>query len=349
MSWGWRKVLQLCPFIRDFVRFSIGDGATASVWFDWWNEGGPLANTISTRDIFRSVLDLFTKARDIVVNGVWNWPLYLSTKYPFLNLMVVPNIVVNTLDRLVWQNSLGVVKPFSVAQVWSLLHPRNPKVPWSSKSVIAKLVVAALAYFVWQEQNNRLFKNNKRTATQLIACIMSSVRLKLLSCCFKKLREGVRLAHMWSLHDTWCITSTTWGKRYLDTFKYALFELPRGRDEKLIQKLLLNQKCMGYLVHAYYNVSPTSYYKDDSCCSADLKSNTTEDIISIGSFVCDHSGTKQCQFLEMFGVTNNVSSLNRQIPEFSLHLLHLIPWTVFLDHHILQFLPCCFISIIKSN
>ncbi|GKB96225.1 hypothetical protein Tco_0982362 [Tanacetum coccineum] len=39
---------------------------------------------------------------------------------------------------------------------------------------------------------------------------------------------------------------------------------------KLIQKLLLNQKCMGYLVRAYYSISPTKYYKDDSCWSADL-------------------------------------------------------------------------------
>ncbi|GJZ43832.1 hypothetical protein Tco_0591087 [Tanacetum coccineum] len=42
---------------------------------------------------------------------------------------------------------------------------------------------------------------------------------------------------------------------------------------------------MGYLVHAYYSISPTRYYKDDSCWSADLKSKATEDIISIGSFV----------------------------------------------------------------
>ncbi|GJY46835.1 retrovirus-related pol polyprotein from transposon TNT 1-94 [Tanacetum coccineum] len=54
---------------------------------------------------------------------------------------------------------------------------------------------------------------------------------------------------------------------------------------KLIQKLLLNQKCMGYLVRAYSSISPTSYYKDDSSWSADLKSKTTEDIIIIGSFV----------------------------------------------------------------
>ncbi|GJY04838.1 hypothetical protein Tco_0370778 [Tanacetum coccineum] len=42
---------------------------------------------------------------------------------------------------------------------------------------------------------------------------------------------------------------------------------------------------MGYLVYAYYSISPISYYKDDSCWSAHLKSKTIEDIISIGSFM----------------------------------------------------------------
>nr|GEX55250.1 hypothetical protein [Tanacetum cinerariifolium] len=42
---------------------------------------------------------------------------------------------------------------------------------------------------------------------------------------------------------------------------------------------------MGYLVYACYNISPTRYYKDDSCWSVDLKSKATEDIISIRSFL----------------------------------------------------------------
>nr|GEU40160.1 hypothetical protein [Tanacetum cinerariifolium] len=42
---------------------------------------------------------------------------------------------------------------------------------------------------------------------------------------------------------------------------------------------------MGYLVHAYYSIFPTSYFKDDSCWSADLKSKAIKDIISIGSFM----------------------------------------------------------------
>ncbi|GJT54758.1 hypothetical protein Tco_0989812 [Tanacetum coccineum] len=66
---------------------------------------------------------------------------------------------------------------------------------------------------------------------------------------------------------------------------------------KLIQKLLLNQKCMGYLVLAYYSISPTSFQdmqliqklRDDKKCMKKVepssRSKAIEDIISIGSFV----------------------------------------------------------------
>ncbi|GJR95273.1 reverse transcriptase domain-containing protein [Tanacetum coccineum] len=45
---------------------------------------------------------------------------------------------------------------------------------------------------------------------------------------------------------------------------------------------------MGYLARAYYSISPTRYYKDDSWWSADLKSKAIDDIISIGSFMEAH-------------------------------------------------------------
>nr|GEV58173.1 SNF2-related, N-terminal domain-containing protein [Tanacetum cinerariifolium] len=53
---------------------------------------------------------------------------------------------------------------------------------------------------------------------------------------------------------------------------------------KLIQKLLLNQKCIGYLVRAYYSISPTRLeVKDHRRHHRHWK--TIEDIISIGSFM----------------------------------------------------------------
>ncbi|GJV38022.1 hypothetical protein Tco_1410499 [Tanacetum coccineum] len=69
----------------------------------------------------------------------------------------------------------------------------------TTRSVISKLVIAASTYYIWQERNRRLFKNTKRTTKQILDCIMSSVRLKLLSCNFKKSKEGVIMARLWDL------------------------------------------------------------------------------------------------------------------------------------------------------
>ncbi|GJY61990.1 hypothetical protein Tco_0462647 [Tanacetum coccineum] len=60
----------------------------------------------------------------------------------------------------------------------------------SSRSIIAKLVVAATTYFIWQERNNRMFKKSKRSVEQVADCIINVVRLKLLSCKWKKSKDG---------------------------------------------------------------------------------------------------------------------------------------------------------------
>ncbi|GKE57833.1 reverse transcriptase domain, reverse transcriptase zinc-binding domain protein [Tanacetum coccineum] len=69
------------------------------------------------------------------------------------------------------------------------------------KSVCAKLVVAATAYFIWQERNWRLFKKGKRSTDQLVECVKASVRLKLLSCKLKKSSDGERMARLWDLPE----------------------------------------------------------------------------------------------------------------------------------------------------
>ncbi|GJY38388.1 RNA-directed DNA polymerase, eukaryota, reverse transcriptase zinc-binding domain protein [Tanacetum coccineum] len=72
----------------------------------------------------------------------------------------------------------------------------------SARSVIAKLVFAASTYFIWQERNNRLFKNHKRSYSQVIKCIISTVRLKLLTCIFKKTKTVMAFMHLWKLPDS---------------------------------------------------------------------------------------------------------------------------------------------------
>nr|GEW53521.1 hypothetical protein [Tanacetum cinerariifolium] len=82
---------------------------------------------------------------------------------------------------------LSIIKPFAKRR--------------SSKSVIAKLVLAACAYFIWQERNARLFKSQRRSVLQVIEGIIVSVRLKLVSCRFKRSRDGESFSRIWRLQE----------------------------------------------------------------------------------------------------------------------------------------------------
>ncbi|GJX79200.1 putative reverse transcriptase domain, reverse transcriptase zinc-binding domain protein [Tanacetum coccineum] len=101
-----------------------------ALMFDKWSYSCPLVNFISTREIYRTRLDTSAKVSDVVQNGAWQWPPYLLDKYPFLGSMTILNINVGSMDKLVWHNELGVVKPFTVNHVSSSMRPRNQKVDW---------------------------------------------------------------------------------------------------------------------------------------------------------------------------------------------------------------------------
>ncbi|GJQ97561.1 hypothetical protein Tco_0008700 [Tanacetum coccineum] len=90
----------------------------------------------------------------------------------------------------------------SATNVYDIIHNLLPFVKRrTTRSVIAKLVVAATAYYVWQERNWRLFKKGKRSSDQIVECILSTIRLKLLSCKLKKSKSGESLARLWDLPE----------------------------------------------------------------------------------------------------------------------------------------------------
>ncbi|GJU63731.1 hypothetical protein Tco_1245566 [Tanacetum coccineum] len=72
----------------------------------------------------------------------------------------------------------------------------------SVRSVIVKLVFAASCYFIWQERNNMIFMKKKRSQDQVIDIIISIVRLKLLTCGFKKTTSVHMLVHHWKFHTS---------------------------------------------------------------------------------------------------------------------------------------------------
>ncbi|GKA54272.1 putative reverse transcriptase domain-containing protein [Tanacetum coccineum] len=89
------------------------------------------------------------------------------------------------------------VFPSTAQDIVSHLLPLSNK--RTAKSIIGRLFLAASAYFVWFERNNRLFKKIKRPPEEIHDLIMVIVHLKLVSLRFKSKDNN----HVEDLHRFW--------------------------------------------------------------------------------------------------------------------------------------------------
>lgn len=69
-------------------------------------------------------------------------------------------------------------------------------------SVLARLVLDVVSYFIWKERNSRLLKKNSMSPDQLVGTICSTIRLKLVTFHFKNVVAGSRsLLAQWKVPD----------------------------------------------------------------------------------------------------------------------------------------------------
>ncbi|GKC88783.1 retrovirus-related pol polyprotein from transposon TNT 1-94 [Tanacetum coccineum] len=216
-----KESLWVRPLVRPFIWSRIRDGVMTSAWLDNWCSIGPLAEFISNRDIYSVGFRLNAMVCDIIVNGSRGWPSEWNVKYPVLVNTAVPHLVpipwhainlwlvikrkLKTQDTLrqwdVWEHLKRFTglsnMPSDLNSIVDFLIPlANMR---SIRSVIAKLVYAASCYFIWQERNFRIFQKKKISKDQVIDIILSTVRLKLLTCRFKKTVYTQMLTHLWKL------------------------------------------------------------------------------------------------------------------------------------------------------
>ncbi|XP_022019057.1 uncharacterized protein LOC110919088 [Helianthus annuus] len=101
----------------------------------------------------------------------------------------------------IWYGVRGRAGMGAIQNSWNdifeyLLSIANSK---KAANVIAKLVVGATVYFVWEERNRRLFTPKRRTKEQLIEIILSTVRMKLHTMRFRHSVQTERVLQEWSL------------------------------------------------------------------------------------------------------------------------------------------------------
>ncbi|GJV91138.1 reverse transcriptase domain, reverse transcriptase zinc-binding domain protein [Tanacetum coccineum] len=132
MSWGWRKILQLCDLIRPFIWAKIGNGNSTSA----------------------------CRVADIAFNDGWVWPQDCLRKAPNLDPIQIPNLVANTADSYVWCDSNGNRSEFSVRCVWEAIRTRGNEVSlyhlvWFSHCV------SRHAFHIWLVMQNNLHTQDK--------------------------------------------------------------------------------------------------------------------------------------------------------------------------------------------
>ncbi|XP_071728987.1 uncharacterized protein [Rutidosis leptorrhynchoides] len=145
-SWGWRKTLDIRSTIRQFIIHMIGDGNDTSAWHDSWNDYGPLASVIDSRDIRRAGFIGNATVSSFLSNNSWSCPQSWYSKYPMLANIAVPDTSKH--DSVRWRGTEGDLINFSVTAAWDSLRPRAPVVSWYN-SVWFQQCIPRHTFVIW--------------------------------------------------------------------------------------------------------------------------------------------------------------------------------------------------------
>ncbi|XP_013624949.1 PREDICTED: uncharacterized protein LOC106331168 [Brassica oleracea var. oleracea] len=183
--------------VRDSQRFSVtvrSNGFTASFWYDFWTELGPL-HLLFRSTASRSLrLPISATVADATRDSHWNLPPARSENAVTLQIILSTTPVpspINASDSYLWRlHTGGFGSTFSTSVTWNLLRQRSPIVEWhevfcgrfissppsdipaavsmclsyngiyaSLVRIILKLFLQVLVYSLWRERNGRIFRD----------------------------------------------------------------------------------------------------------------------------------------------------------------------------------------------
>ncbi|KAG2332027.1 hypothetical protein Bca52824_003207 [Brassica carinata] len=152
-------MLQLKPKLNDLMRCNIGDGKSASFWFDWWTDLGPLITVFGARDPRDLQLPIDSTVSSAAVNGYWFLPPARSEEAETLQVVLStmqPPSESRGKDSFLWRRgNWSFSKSFSSKATWDLFRERSPAVPWYSL-VWFKEAVPRLSFVSWMSVLARL-------------------------------------------------------------------------------------------------------------------------------------------------------------------------------------------------
>nr|GEY38464.1 reverse transcriptase zinc-binding domain-containing protein [Tanacetum cinerariifolium] len=231
--WGWKNILRIRDEVRQYLVKKIGDGGNTSVIYDNWSRVGVLQFFIIHRDLYNVTWKDDIVVKDIVMNGVCQWPAQWIEKdlynVRWKDDIVVKDIVMNGVCQwpAQWIEKYGFTS--TSEEFWRIamtkMGVKYAQMDWndivnhiasmycgnSIDSVIRRLGLAACVYvyLIWQERNFRIFRDEKRSSKELVEVFSELIRMRLLSLKVKKSNVVLRVQKKWNVSlNTLCGVTT---------------------------------------------------------------------------------------------------------------------------------------------
>ncbi|GKB97479.1 hypothetical protein Tco_0983616 [Tanacetum coccineum] len=182
---------------------------TESLWVKW-------IHTEKLRG--RSVSEV-----DIETNDSWGWKNIFNLrkdarKFMFLKIgdgnrtLIWPILNEHVRDNVVWKRENGKLCKFSVKQAYEDLLEVTEDVEWwkmiwlsqnipknSINSIIRRISLAASVYMIWQERNNRIFRDEMRNPDEIYKILEDIIRMRLLSLKVKNSVAVKKAQEIWNV------------------------------------------------------------------------------------------------------------------------------------------------------
>ena len=155
MSWSWRNLLKIRPYLRDSFYVQIGSGDGTFMWYDNWHQLGPLSYVLSPREIANAGYNIRDKVSDVIINEDWSWPDEWIRLIPQLGDAHVASLIRGKKDVMFWLNCKNELVPFAVNQVSASLTCRESPIGWHNL-VWFQNRISSHSFILWLAIRGRL-------------------------------------------------------------------------------------------------------------------------------------------------------------------------------------------------
>lgn len=154
-SWSWRKILELRPMVRQFMKHVIGNGVRSFFLYDNWLPDGPIDLKWGSRVRYDLSILENAKVSKLVRGDQSVWPATISTDLLSIQSsipsMMRPNELIE--DRIEWKP--GVNGEFSTSTAWEAIRIKKSRVPWFNIVWFSKKIPKH-SFILWLAVQNRL-------------------------------------------------------------------------------------------------------------------------------------------------------------------------------------------------